>query len=119
MTASEIIERTNRLFPDTQQFPVKLQRLKELDGRIYQEFLSAFTEGEKNKPETEYSQGTVLLLPDEYSEVYMRYLCLQQDIENGDTARYINSASLFNAAYLSFMSSYTRKHTVKPVSIKY
>lgn len=113
MTVKEIINKTDEFFPNVLSFNTKSMWLKELDGRIYREFLMNFPRNEKEEPCEEYTASTVLLVPDEFSEIYIRYLTMQQDILNGDIVRYQNSASLFNSAYLSFMNYYNRNNKVK------
>lgn len=118
MTVAQIISKCDELFPNALLFSVKAQWLKELDSRIYSEFLMKFTDNEREYADYEYSSSTQLLLPDSFSEVYLRYLVMQQDIMNSDTARYQNSQLLFNAAYLSFMNFYNRTHKIKEATIK-
>lgn len=118
MTVKEVIEKNDEFFPNVLSFVTKALWLKELDGRIFSEFLCKFSDNEREFSNEEYTASTVLLVPDEFSELYIRYLTMQQDILNGDTVRYHNSASLFNSSYLSFMNYYNRTHKITGQKIK-
>lgn len=118
MTVRRIIEKTDRLFPNIFPFSVKAMWLQELDKRILSDLLTKY----EDFPVREISfydeePESVLLVPEEYSELYTRFLAMQFDIVSGDTARYQNSSALYNGAYLSFMNSVNRKNTHKPVYI--
>ena len=117
MTVQDIINKSDELFPNVISFTTKALWLKELDGRIYSEFLSRYPEG--TSPQGEYTPLTELLVPDEFHEIYIRYLTMQQDILNGDMVRYQNSASLFNSSYLAFMNYYNRNHLISGSSINF
>ena len=118
MTVKEVIEKNDEFFPNVLPFTAKALWLKELDSKIYSEFLYKFRQNGKKPPEGEYLPSSVLLIPDEFCEVYLRYLTMQQDILNCDTVRYQNSASLFNSAFLSFMNYYNRTHQIDGCVIK-
>lgn len=117
MTVKEAVEKTDALFPNVLPFLKKAAWLKELDMKVYSELLSFYEGQEKNAPSENYSPDTELLIKEPFSEIYIRYLCLQNDIVNGDTAGYKNNAALFNSAYLSFMNHFNRTHYVKRTNI--
>lgn len=54
--------------------------------------------------------GKVLLAPFPYDKLYREYIFAQIDYSNGETDRYINSATAFNAAYTDFAAFYNRTH---------
>lgn len=112
MTVREVINKTDEFFPNVLPFNTKALWLKELDSRVYREFLMNFSDNENEYRDEEYTASTVLLIPDAFSEVYIRYLTMQQDILNGDTVRYQNSALLFNSSYLAFMNFHNRTHSI-------
>lgn len=117
MTASYLIEKADALFPNVYPFPVKADWLFEFDKKLHGEFLSRYgetaspDEKEKRLPEIE------LLLPEEFSGVYINYIIMLMELYSGNVTGYRNRASLFNSEYLSFMSSYNRTHLIKPVNI--
>lgn len=116
MTIQEVLQTCDRLKPNAYTEEDKIRWLSQLDGIIKQEILDAFSEQEgvsftgytvDSDPETE------LLVPAPYDEVYLKYLFSQIDFHNAEYARYNNSASAFNAAYLQFANAYNRTHTPK------
>lgn len=118
MTVKEAVERADALYPNVLPFTLKMQWLKELDEKVFTEFISSYEGYEKRAPEKEYTPLTVLLIDEPFSSIYVRYICLQADIMNGDTAGYKNSAALFNSAYLSFMNHFNRTNFIKKRNIR-
>lgn len=57
-----------------------------------------------------------LLIPDAFSDVYVRRLEAECDYKCADTEMYDNSARLFNSAWESFVSYWTATH--KPLGAK-
>lgn len=51
-----------------------------------------------------------LFVPEPYSELYVNYLLMKADLWLRDTARYINSASVFASSYTAFVDWYNREH---------
>lgn len=56
-----------------------------------------------------------LLVPFPYDELYVAYLKAKIDEENGETARYNNSAATFNGMLQDFQKAYHRDHMPKSV----
>lgn len=69
-------------------------------------------EPERIKPpyDPELDMDTVLLVPEPYSNLYVKYLAAQVDYFNGELARYDNSMTLFNAALSAFADWYNRNN---------
>ena len=57
---------------------------------------------------------TVLLIPEPFDEVYLRWMEAQIDYHNSEDDRYNNAVILFNNAYEGFKKHYTR--TYMPIS---
>ena len=69
------------------------------DGR-YDEF-SGYTEDKLSVP---------LIVPSPYDRLYTAYLKMKIDGENGETARYNNSATEFNAYMMEYRKHYNKTH---------
>ena len=54
--------------------------------------------------------GRMLLAEPPYDELYVAYLKMKVDEENGETARYNNSATMFNEHLLTYERFYNRTH---------
>ena len=61
----------------------------------------------------EKDMDTVLIVPEPYSGVYIKYLCAQVDYYNGESSRYANSMIMFNMALSAFADWYNRTHMPK------
>lgn len=99
MTLSKIIEN----FDDERTNSVSLERkirwIDELDKKIWAEILKVRGDKSFNGYSADTSLETVVKAPDEYSEIYTFYLNMKLDCQNGEIARFNNSASLFNRMF--------------------
>lgn len=56
---------------------------------------------------------TILLVPEPYDEVYLRWLEAQIDYANGEYEKYNNSAEAYNIRWKEFQNYYNRTHMPK------
>ena len=117
MKIKEAIDLVDKLKPNQYPFTMKVKWLSKLDGQIFREVfvthegcaMEAF-DGYDDAP-----QEQELLVPYPYDEdIYNYFLQAQIDKENGETAKYNQSITLYNTAYFNFQSWYNRTH--KPIS---
>lgn len=59
---------------------------------------------------SETDPETVLLIPEPFDEVYLRWMEAQIHYHNGEYDKYNNAVVLYNTAFDAFKSYYTRKH---------
>ncbi len=115
MTVDNAISRFDDLCPNSLEYSEKLRMLSELDGRIFTEIISLYSD----LPETFYGYdpgtpgNTVLLVRYPYDGIYTKYLAAMTDEINGDTSRFANSRLSFNNAYEEFAAYYNRTHRIK------
>ena len=118
MTILEAITRADLIRPNELDPAVKLRWLSTLDGQIHAELLTAHAGSPEDfrgyDGETEL-QSTELLVPQPYDELYLRYLLMRIDLENGELDRYNNEAAVFNRLWQSCAGRYTRTHRPKGV----
>lgn len=113
MTVSEAVSLVDKLKPN--QFPenIKISWLSKLDGQIFKEVFQTH-EGSAIESFSGYgetSQDEELLVPYPYDEdIYNYFLQAQMDKENGETARYNQTITLYNNAFLAFQNWYNRTH---------
>ena len=114
MTIHEAIALLDTLKPNQYGASMKIDWLSVLDSQIYAELYQTH---ENCSPAafTGYGEATPtdreLLVPFPYDrELYSFYLQSAVDRENGETAKYNQSVTLFNNAYLRFESWYNRSH---------
>ena len=131
MTVSVAISRVDSLKPNKYQTTEKIRWLSYLDGIVLEETelsheerrprrpkLIVHMDGEPvtpviDKPKTKYDENdleTELLAPYPYDEMYVKYLEMKIDEQNGETARYNNSAILFNDLLADYVKHYHKTH---------
>ena len=114
MTVLEALTLGDQLRPNELDDAVKLRWLSALDGQIWTELLALHEE--PPAPFCGYDgdtelQGTALLVPWPYDELYPRYLAMRLDLEHGELDRYNNDAAAFNRLWQSYAASYNRAHS--------
>lgn len=117
MTIKEAIDRADELKPNQFSEELKLAWLNNLDAQIHDEIIKTHEgwDGEEFVPYEEDTQ--ILIVPFPYEEVYTAYLKMKIDDENGDTQRYQNSVTMFNAHYDAWAKEYNKKHL--PIGMKH
>lgn len=125
MNIQECINRVDSVKPNQYSIEDKVRWLSYLDGSIQKEIFDKYEEKTETEETTEettefagYSPDRMtdnLLVPFPYDELYVAYLKAKIDEENGETARYNNSASTFNGMLQDFQKYYHRTHMPKQV----
>lgn len=119
MTVKEAIDRANAARQNQLADSLKLGWLSELDGRIRLELMQA-CEGEVpdfSGYDADTDQAhTALLISHPYDGLYVQYLVMRIDLENGELARYNADAQCFNRDYGAFAARYARTHRPLGVS---
>ena len=112
MKLSEAIGRFDLLYPNAMELPEKIALVSRLDGRINSEILSLY-----GIEQTDFSGYTAegyaeaeLKAPFPFDDIYIKYLCAENDLTNGDSVRYANSSMVFNASYADFAAYMNRTH---------
>lgn len=120
MTIMEAIERTDSQKPNQYETEDKLHWLSQLDHMAFRDIISTHEDGPDSFAgySVATSVDTQLLIPDEFSDVYIKWLCAQIDFANQEISRYTNSMIMFNALYTDFGNAYNRTHMPKAVYIK-
>lgn len=113
MTIMEAITQVDTLKPNTYAHDMKVQWLSRLDGMVKRLIIDthegwekvAFEGYDKDTP-----TGTVLLVPEPFEEIYLRYLEMQIDYHSREIDSYNNSAARFNDAWTEYRNEYNRNH---------
>ena len=114
MKLIEAINAIDALKPNGYTQAEKLRWLSTLDGMLQTELI-AVHEGAEARPFSGYDEDTPpeteLLAQEPYGrELYLKYLESQIDCYNGETARYNNSMTMYQAAYTAYARWYNRTH---------
>ena len=122
MTIIEAINRIDMLKPNNYSQPDKIAWLSTLDGIIKKEIIDTH-EGSENVTFVGYNSDTaldtILIVPEPYDDIYIKWLEAQIDYANADTKRYANSMIMYNTAYSAFERYYNRTNMPKGKTFKY
>ena len=115
MTVLQAVKRFDLLYPNALSLPQKRGMLSELDGTFFHEVKKLYEDCEAAfSPYADASDDNrELLIPFPADELYIQYLLAQNDLVNGDIARYNNSSALFDLSYAQFVRRYHREHKLK------
>lgn len=131
MTLLECITRVDSVKPNAYTVDEKVRWLSYLDASIKKQIIDIHEADIVVEEETEtgeeienneevkglpYSCDRLtdeLIVPFPYDELYVAYLKAKIDEENGETARYNNTATSFNMLLSEFAKAYNREHTPK------
>lgn len=114
MTIKECIDIVDNAKPNQYSTEEKVMWLSFIDEIIINEVLRTH-EGYDGRYDnfTGYSVDSLsvpLIVPSPYDRLYPAYLKMQIDSENGETARYNNSAALFNSYMMEYRKYYNKTH---------
>ena len=114
MTIKECIDAVDNIKPNQYSVKEKVQWLSFIDEIIVNEVLKTH-EGYDGRydnfegySETKLSESLIVGSP--YDRLYTAYLKMKIDGENGETAKYNNSASMFNAYMMEYRKHYNKTH---------
>ena len=110
MTISAAIAACDRMRPNTFAYGEKEAWLRELEARIREEIVRTHEGAEAFLAGRAQEGEDALLAPSPHESLYLFYLLARIDQMNGETARYNESAALFNAQYDAFSAAYNRAH---------
>lgn len=113
MTTAKAISAFDALRHNDISDSTKTEWITELDKRVFSELLSDYAPADK-RTYAEYSGSAAqLLAPEGYCDIYVLYLIMKYDELNGESARFNNSASLFNKAWYE-MANFVSRTALKP-----
>ena len=114
MNIKECIDNVDNVKPNQYGIEEKVDWLSYLDGIIINDVLKSH-EGYDNRYDNfeGYSADKLsvsLIAKAPYDRLYTAYLKMKIDEENGETARYNNSARMFNAYFDDYRKYYNKTH---------
>lgn len=116
MKVIEAIQKTNDLKSNTYDQAHKVEWLSRLDAMVVKHIINAH-EGGENVTFSCYNEETdletVLLIPEPYDDIYLRWLEAQIDYYNGEYGRYNNSMMAFQSVWENYAGYYRRNHMPK------
>ena len=114
MTIKECIDIVDGVKPNQYSIEDKVRWLSFVDRIIIDDVIKTH-EGYQNEYEefSGYSAdklGQKLVLDAPYNELYVAYIKMRIDEENGETARYNNSSTMFNSYMSEYKKHYNKHH---------
>ena len=117
MKIMEAINSLDALKSNTYTQSDKIVWLSRLDSMVKKQVVDTH-EGAEAVAFTGYDDSTdlntVLLVPEPYDEMYLRWMEAQIDYHNGEYGKYNNAIIMFNTVFDAYKSDYNATH--KPVS---
>lgn len=117
MTIQAVIDKIDTLKHNMIPPHDKIAWLSELDGKVFREIImthEGMPAGIRFEGyDQETSPDTQLLIPDEYSDVYIHYLAAEIDNVHRETNEYAKNKIRYNSALQTFMDYWTRTHMPK------
>ena len=114
MTIQDAISTLDEMKPNAMSDVLKMKYLTEIEQLIHAEIVLKHVhpaeQDAKPKYTTETDKLTELLVPDPYSDVYVKYLMTQVDRQNQEDGRYNIDRAQFEAAYMTMSDWWTRTH---------
>ena len=120
MTIQEALDQLDEMKPNMMSRKLKVKYLTEIEQLIYDEIVLKHVQAEEPAGKPVYTEdsdpGTVLIIPDPYSSVYLYWLMTNIDIQNQEDARYNIDRQHFENAYDTMSDWYTREHMPKQMT---
>ena len=119
MTLGQALETTDELKANHYSEEVKIRWVNDLESLLYYELIYWHEDAPAEAPEpyTAQDMERELMVPDPYSDVYLKYLYAQIDFHNAEFSRYNNSAMLYNTALTTYADWYNRNHAPKQPAV--
>ena len=113
MTISEAITQLQAVKENQYDDETLVRWISDLEGLLYED-VEKNHEGSADIPHGRYGvdtdMDTVLMVPDPYSDIYIKYLMAQVDYHNAEMQRYTNSMIMYNIALDAFAGWYNRNN---------
>lgn len=110
MTPNKVIERIDRLKPNSYSEEDKLSWINELDGMVQRLVIQSDTINQYSYPE---DLDKELIIPPPFDDVYALFIEAKIDYYNREYANYNNSATMFDAQFSEYKKAYIRDNMVR------
>lgn len=122
MKINDVLGTLDSLKQNTYSQTEKIGWLNRVDHDVKIQIIDTH-EGAENSTFQGYDEdtplSTELLVPEPFAGLYLHFLAAQIDLNNGETALYNESISLYNTAWSAFERWYNRSHMPKGTHFKY
>ena len=112
MTLQEALDICDEMKPNMMKRDLKIKYITEIEQLIWAEILMRHEHTPEQETKPEYNEetdpGTVLIVPDPYSMVYIYWLMCKVDIQNQEDARWNIDRTHFDNEYDTMSDWWTR-----------
>ena len=113
MTLKDAIVKFDTEFFNTIPDEIKIDWLSTLDSVIHQQIImthqnpdpQSFNGYNESTPE-----DTVLLVPEPFSDIYLRFLAMKKDLYLADLSRYNNDLVMYSTAFIEYKNYYNKNN---------
>lgn len=116
MTIKEAVNRIDEHLHNTYTQGDKISWLSRVDGMVYRHIIKTHENNEDitfSGYDEDTDLDTTLLVPEPYSELYIRWMEAQIHYSNGEYGKYNNAILVFNTEYESYGNYYNRNYVPK------
>lgn len=112
MTINAMLQLVDGQKPNGYDDRTKIHWLDQLDRMAFREVIATHEDGVETFDgyDEDTDGNTELLIPDDFSQVYVYWLYAMIDFANQEMSRYTNSMIMFNTAYGDYQSAWNRTH---------
>lgn len=117
MTLAGLLAMVDEIRPNEYSTEIKTMWANEIEQMVYRNVLSRCLFPPDQPEQLNYAENPeqVLVVPDEFGDVYTGYLYTKIDFANGEIERYNNDAMMFGAAFDEYAKWYRRTHLPHPL----
>ena len=114
-TINDVIEKVDKLKPNTYDSKDKFDWINELDGLIFQNILSRAEDTDFTFTPYDYETDidADVLVQAPYNDIYFYFLSAKIDYNDNEITSYNNNISTYNSYYDDFAAFYRRNHVPK------
>ena len=114
MNIQQALDFADQLKPNMMERQLKLAFLTEVEQLFHREVRMKHEHTEEEEVLPEYTEdtdpGTIMLIPDPYSMLYVYWLLMKIDMQNLESDKWNQDAQRFDQAWGTMEDWYTREH---------
>lgn len=114
MNIQQALDYADQLKPNMMERQLKLAFLTEVEQLFHREVRMKHEHTEEEEVLPEYTEdtdpGTIMLIPDPYSMLYVYWLLMKIDMQNLESDKWNQDAQRFDQAWGTMEDWYTREH---------
>ncbi len=113
MTLKDAIVKFDTEYFNTIPDEIKIDWLSTLDSVIHQQIISTHQNPSPvsfDGYSEETPEDTLLLVPEPFSDIYIRFLAMKKDLYLNDLSRYNNDLVMYSTAFIEYKNFYNKNN---------